>query len=104
MSEQGISKYALIRLTNTEVKELGKIVNMKEKDFIDAYLIDRTQDYGVAIFLVTYKRNEHSTPPEDGKLRDLNPDYHWLNVDLQLLVPPPTSGDARPIPMSRVYT
>jgi len=103
MSEQGISKYVLIRLNDSDIKELAKTANMKEKEFVKAYLIDKTADYGVGIFLVTYERNEHSTPPEDGKLRDLNPDYQWLNVDLQLLVPPPASGDARPIPVSRVY-
>jgi hypothetical protein len=104
MSEQGVSKYALVRLDSTEMKELAKSVNMKEDEFAKAYLIDRTAEYGVGILLVTYERNEHSTPPADGKLRDLNPDYQWLNVDLQLLVPPPTSGDVRPIHISRVYT
>jgi hypothetical protein len=104
MAEQGVSKYALVRLDASEMKELARIANMKEEEFVKAYLIDRTQDYGVGIILVTYERNEHSTPPEDGRLRDLNPDYQWLNVDLQLLVPPPTSGDVRPIHISRVYT
>ena len=103
LSEQGISKYALVRLSNAEITELARTVKMKEGDFVKAYLIDRTPDYGVGIFLVIYDHNEHSRPPEDGKLRDLNPDYHWLNVDLQLLVPPPTSGDVRPIHLSRVY-
>ncbi|MBI4962307.1 MAG: hypothetical protein HY913_03445 [Desulfomonile tiedjei] len=103
LSEQGISKYTLIKLSNAEISELARTVKMKETDFVGTYLIDKTPDYGVGIFLVTYKHNEHSEPPEDGKLRDLNPDYHWLNVDLQLLVPPPTSGDAQPIHLSRVY-
>jgi hypothetical protein len=76
---------------------------MNESDFVKSYLIDRTAEYGVGIFLVTYARNEHSLPPPDGKLRELNPDYQWLNVDLQLLVPPPSSGDVRPIPLSKVY-
>jgi len=77
---------------------------LSEDEFINLYLIDRTSEYGVGIFLVTYKHNEHSRPPVDGRVRELNPDFQWLNVDLQLLVPPPTSGDARPIPCSRVYT
>jgi len=104
MSEQGIAKYVLIRISPKDIKELAKMVKMKEKDFVKAYLIDKTPDHGVGIFLVTYTHNEHSSPPEDGKLRELNPDYKWLNVDLQLLVPPPSSGDARPIPYSRIYT
>jgi len=103
LSEQGIAKYALIRVTDKDIKELAQSVNLEEKDFAESYLIDRTSHHGVGIFLVTYSRNEHSTPPDDGKLRELNPDYRWLNVDLQLLVPPPTRGDVRPITFSRVY-
>jgi hypothetical protein len=102
-SEQGVSKYVLIKLSNQEIKELAHTVKLKQQDFLDSYLIDKTPDYGVGIFLVSYERNEHSLPPLDGKPRDLNPDYQWLNVDLQLLVPPPVKGDARPIPLSRVY-
>ncbi|MDQ7784625.1 MAG: hypothetical protein RDU20_17200 [Desulfomonilaceae bacterium] len=103
LSEQGIAKYVLIQLTNADIAELAAAQDMKEPDFTDAYLIDRTSDYGVGIFLVTYARNEHSLPPPDGKLRELTADYQWLKVDLQLLVPPPTGGDVRPIPISRVY-
>jgi hypothetical protein len=102
-SEQGISKYALIRVPNSDIAELAKTVKMKESDFVSAYFIDRKPEYGVGIFLVTYSHNEHSRPPQDGKIRELNPDYQWLNVDLQLLVPPPTCGDVRPISYSRVY-
>ena len=104
LSEQGVAKYVLMRLTNSDISELSRTVDMKEPDFADAYLIDRQRDHGVGIFLVSYVRNEHSLPPPDGKLRDLGTDYQWLNVDLQLLVPPPSSGDVRPIPLSRVYT
>lgn len=103
LSEQGIAKYVLIRLSRKEIQELAHSREMKEKDFADAYLIDRTPEYGVGLFLATYSRNEHSLPPPDGKLRELNPDYQWLNVDLQLIVPPPSSADVRPVPLSRVY-
>jgi hypothetical protein len=102
-SEQGITKYALTKLNDAQITELASMVKMPKKEFGDLYLIDRVDDYGVGIFQVTYKHNEHSRPPVDGKLRELNPDYHWLNVDLQLLVPPPTNGDARPIPFPRIY-
>jgi hypothetical protein len=103
IAESGVSKYVLIKLTSEEIRELARMTNLKVKDFVKSYLIDRTSDYGVGIFLVTYQRNEHSEAPHDGKPRELNPDYQWLNVDLQLLVPPPTSGDVRPIHLSRVY-
>lgn len=103
LSEQGVAKYALIRVNNLEMKELAQEADITEEGFAEAYLVDKTADYGVGIFLVSYKRNEHSCPPPDGKLRELNPDYRWLNVDLQLLVPPPNKGDVRPLAFSKVY-
>jgi hypothetical protein len=103
-SEQGIAKYVLIRLSDQDITDLADQVKMDEHQFVSTYLIDRTPDFGVGIFLVTYKHNEHSNPPSDGKLRELNPEYQWLNVNLQLLVPPPQNGEARPIHWSRVYT
>jgi hypothetical protein len=104
ISEQGIYKYVLIQLSNAEIKDLSEQTGMKEKAFAKSYLIDRNRDFGVGIFLVSYLHNEHSKPPPDGKLREFNPDYQWLNVDLQLLVPPPGNGDVRPVPWSRVYS
>ncbi|MCX5872327.1 MAG: hypothetical protein NTY51_03700 [Deltaproteobacteria bacterium] len=104
LAEQGISKYVLIKLSSEEIRDLAAEVRMDQKDFVNSYLIDRTNDHGVGILLVTYDYNEHSIPPADGKLRELNADYQWLNVDLQLLVPPPSKGDVRPIHLSRVYT
>lgn len=103
LSESGIAKYVLIKISNQDIADLSQCTGMDEASFVNAYLIDRLSDYGVGIFLVSYLHNEHSTPPPDGKLRDLNPDYAWLKVDLQVLVPPPHSGDVRPIPLSRVY-
>jgi hypothetical protein len=103
-SEQGVAKYVLIRVSKPDIKELSQSAKLSEEQFINSYFIDYNDEYGVGIFLVTYEHNEHSTPPNDGKLRELNPDYQWLNVDLQLLVPPPNKGDARPLHYSRVYT
>jgi hypothetical protein len=104
LSEMGIAKYVLIAVPNNDIEELSRAKGIKTEEFAAQYFLDRTPDYGVGIFLVTYEHNEHSTPPPDGRLREINSDYQWLNVDLQLLVPPCTTGDARPIPYSRVYT
>jgi hypothetical protein len=103
LSERGISKFVLTKLNPSEIRELASSVKLTEEAFIKAYLIDHGPDYGVGIFQVMYTHNEHSEPPPDAKIRRLKPDYHWLNVDTQLLVPPPYNGDCRPIPISRVY-
>lgn len=103
ISEKGVSKYVLVQVPNRDIRKLAQSVGLSEDDFASAYLIDRDGRSGVGIFLVTYAHNEHSVPPPDGKLRELNADYQWLNVDLQLLIPPPSSADLRPIPYSIVY-
>ena len=103
MAESGVAKYVLVRIPNNDIKELARSAKVSELDFSSAYLIDQTPEYGVGIFLVTYAHNEHSTPPPDGKLRELNPDYHWLNVDSQLLIPPPSSPEVRPLHYSIIY-
>ncbi len=103
LSEKGVQKYVLIRIAREDIAELARQARLTEKEFASAYLIDTKADYGVGILLVTYTHNEHSLPPPDGKLRELYPEYHWLNVDLQLLVPPPARADARPLSYSIVY-
>jgi hypothetical protein len=103
LSEKGVSKYVLVRIPPRDIAELARMANLTEKKFGSEYLIDANAGFGVGIFLVTYTRNEHSLPPADGRLRDLHPDYHWLNVDLQLLVPPPSSAHVRPLPYPIVY-
>lgn len=103
LSERGIAKYVLVRISGEDIKDLAQAAGIREKDFVCSYLIDKTPEYGVGIFLVTYQHNEHSLPPPDGKLRELNPDYHWLNVNLQLLIPPPSNPYVRPVPYSIIY-
>ncbi|MFC1833679.1 hypothetical protein ACFL2Q_02955 [Thermodesulfobacteriota bacterium] len=103
LSKESVSKYVLIRIPREDVEELANSLDLTKEEFISSYLIDKTPDHGVGIFLVTYTQNEHSLPPMDGKIRQLQHDRPWLKVDRQLLVPPPSNGDARPIPYSRVY-
>lgn len=104
LSDLGVAKYVLVQVHSHDIQQLAEAINMTEQDFISAYFVDYTPDYGVGIFLVTYTYNEHSLPPADGKIRDLNPEYAWLKVDSQLLFPPPSSRDVRPVPYSIVYT
>ncbi|MEW6352120.1 MAG: hypothetical protein AB1646_23965 [Thermodesulfobacteriota bacterium] len=104
IAEHNIGKYVLIRIPREDMEDMAEALSMPFDDFCGAYLIDRTAEYGVGIFLVTYNHNEHSLAPMDGKLRDFQADYQWLKVDLQLLVPPPCNSEVRPIPYSRVYS
>ena len=71
--------------------------------FVKRYLVDIQEDSGIGILQVVYHRTPSSKPPEDGRLRELRPDYQWLTVNDQLLIPIPGNPEANPLPYSTVY-
>ncbi len=99
--EDAISKYCLIKVPREHIQLVEK--NQKVKDFRKNYLIHETDDYGVAVFHVVYERNEHSSPPPDGKLRELQPDVQWLRIAEQFLLPKASAGDCPPLDYMVVY-
>jgi len=101
--ENGVSKFCLVKVPREHIKMLENHEKLNVKNFSKNYLIHETEDYGVGIFHVFYRHNEHSTPPPDGKLRELQSDVQWLRVDNQLLVPKPGAPDCRPINYSIIY-
>ncbi len=102
ISEKGISKSTLIKLDKDAIHQIEKHKNGNE-DFRKKFLINEKSNYGVAKFMVVYKPNEHSKPPVDGKLRDLNPDVQWLRVHNQLLIPLSQYPNVRPIRYQTIY-
>lgn len=102
ISEDGISKYSLIQLDRAAIEQIEKHPN-GDPDFRKKFLIHKTRDYGVGIFHVVYKHNEHSKPPADGKLRELKPDVQWLRVRNQLLMPKSSYPNVRPIRYQIIY-
>jgi hypothetical protein len=46
----------------------------------------------------------HSRPPEDGKLREINPDVNWLTVGDEHVLPKPGVSKYPPINLSLIYT
>ena len=66
-------------------------------------MVESQDTYGVGILHVTYQNTIPSKPPEDGKLRSLKPDYQWLTVSNQLLIPLPGNPEVYPIPYSTIY-
>jgi hypothetical protein len=76
---------------------------MSFDSFVERYLVDMRDDYGVGMFQVVYRPALHAKPPEDGKLRKLRPDYQWLTVTSQLLIPLPPYSETYPVPYSTIY-
>ena len=104
LSERGVSRYVLVKLPTDEVSRLASENRMKFDNFVERFLIDIQDDFGVGVFQVVYRNTIHSKPPEDGKLRELRPDFQWLTVSDQLLVPLPGHNDIYPVPYSTIYT
>ncbi len=102
ISEDGVSKACLIQLDNNAIEQIEKHPN-GNPNFSKHFLVHRTKDYGLARFKVVYQTNEHSTPPPDGKLRELKPDVQWLRIRNQLLLPNFTDTKVRPIRYQIIY-
>lgn len=98
-----LSEYVLLRLSNEEIAKISKDNGIARGNFERYFVFHRFKDFGVCLFQVTYSHTKHSLPPLDGKLRDLNPDYHWLVVDKQLLLPIFKYPDVRPIVYRTIY-
>jgi hypothetical protein len=103
LSERGVSRYVLIKLPIEDVSRVAAENRIGFDNFVDRYLIDIQDDYGVGVFQVVYRNTIYSKPPEDGKVRKLSPDYMWLTVSDQLLMPLRNYTEVYPIPYSTIY-
>lgn len=103
ISERGVSKFVLIALPHAEISRLLHENRIHFDSFVKRYLVDLCEEYGVGIFQVTYRNTPFSRPPEDGKLRALKPDYQWLTVSDQLLIPLPGNVETYPLPYHIIY-
>jgi hypothetical protein len=104
LSERGVTRFVLVKLPVEEISRLVAESRMQFDNFVERFLIDLQDDYGVGVFQVVYSNTIHSKPPEDGKLRELKTDFQWLTVSDQLLVPLRGISDIYPIPYSTIYT
>jgi hypothetical protein len=104
LSERGVSKFVLIKLSKDEISQLVAANGLKHNHFIERYLVDVQEDHGVGILQVVHRNSIYSKPPEDGKLRKLRPDYQWLTISDQLLVPILDYQDTAPLPFSTIYS
>jgi len=104
LSERGVSKFVLIKLSMDEIFQLVADNGLKRKYFMDRYLVDVQKDYGVGVLQVVHRNSIYSKPPEDGKLRKLRPDYQWLTISDQLLIPVFDYHETYPLQYSTIYS
>lgn len=104
ISERGISKAILILLGEQEMQQLAANNNMALPTFKKNYVVAREGKQGVCIFQVSYVYTNHARPPDDGKLREINPDLNWLTVGQELILPRPGVLKYPPLPTGLIYS
>ena len=104
ISERGISKAVLMKFSVSDIDQIVESNGITPRSFKKNYLVDRQDKDTVCIFQATYARTYHSRPPEDGKLREINPDVNWLAVGEQHILPKPGVWKYPPLPINIIYT
>jgi len=102
-SERGVSKFFLVKLTNTQISDLAAQEKMDIEELKEAYLYP-AKNYHVGISEAVYDYTEYSKPPEDGKIRKLRPAYNWLSLVDEFLHPKPAMQNLRPVSYNWVYS
>jgi len=104
ISERGVSKAVLMKFPVKDIEQIIENNGITPQSFKKNYVVDRLKEEVVCIFQATYARTYHSRPPEDGKLREINPDVYWLAVGEQHLLPKPGVWKHPPLPINIIYT
>ncbi len=102
-SERGFSKFFLIQLRDDHIDALAEKEGMDIETFKSSYLYP-AEDYYVGISEATYDYTEYSKPPEDGKMRKIQPAYNWLRLRDEFLHTKDNSHHLSPINYNWVYT
>lgn len=104
LSEKGPSKTVLVSLGEKEVQQIANENSMTAAVFKANYVIAKEKRHSVVLFKVSYENTTHAKEPEDGKLRDLNPDLYWLTVGTEQILPKPWTWKYPPLKVNRIYT
>jgi hypothetical protein len=104
ISERGVSKSILVLLSEEEMQQLTAVNNIPLATFKKHYVVAREGRRCVCIFQVTYAYTNYARPPDDGKLREINPDVNWLTVGQEHIIPKPGVLKYPPLPMGLIYS
>ena len=102
-SEKGVARYGVIQFDKGLAKTLIESSGLTEESFRQGYALGESEGFFDVILFVTYKHTEWGKPPDDGKLRILKPDYSWLAIDMEMILPMLHAVSFRPLPVKWVY-
>lgn len=98
-----ITRWVLVELDDALREQLDREHGVAGERLAEAYCIPDS-DPGAAVLAVHYRPTEHGRPPADRKMRRvINLSERWTSIDQQVLLPLPSSPEARPLPVSWVY-
>ena len=103
ISEQGVTRFVLLSLAPSEFEHLKEKSSLDLEYFEKHYVVDTRKDHRVGLFQVFYSNTEMAKPPVSKESRKLQPDYYWLTVDKQLIVPLPDHPNAEPLHYRTIY-
>lgn len=103
ISERGVTKSILLAFSKKEIVQICQEHNITPQFFRDKYVVHKHKNKLVCIFQATYSHSNHARPPDDGKLREINPDPYWLTVGGQHILPKPGDWDQPPLTMNIIY-
>ncbi len=108
ISERGVSRAILVKFSKDEVDQIAADNNISPrvftKNYVVAHEIKNRKKKSICIFQATYAYTNHAIPPDDGKLREINPDPYWLIVGAQHILPKPGVWKYAPIPINVIYS
>lgn len=104
ISERGTSKSVLMKLTEEEMKKTAEDNNLALQTFKKNYMVFRDKKDGVFIFQTTYSFTNNAKPPDDGKLRELIPDFYMLTIGGQHILPKPGVWKYPPLWANIIYS
>jgi hypothetical protein len=104
ISERGVSRFVLMKVPMADIFKLAEEKNIAPDKLMAQYTIDQDNESCVGILQVLYRNSSHATPPDTGKLRRLRPEYQWLNVSEQLLIPLPADRESQPLRYQTIYS
>ncbi|OPZ61034.1 MAG: hypothetical protein BWY87_00082 [Deltaproteobacteria bacterium ADurb.Bin510] len=102
-SEKGVGRYALIQMDKAYARHIAETYAIPPETFRQGYILGENDNSYDLLLFVTYDHTEYAQPPADGKLRFLKPDYSWLSVSQELILPLPHAQTCRPLPVKYIY-
>jgi len=102
-SEKGVGRYGIVQLDKQHAKAFLDAHAVTENAFRQCYALGESENHYDVILFVRYEHTEWAQPPEDGRLRILKPDYSWLAVDTEMVLPKTEAVNSRPLSIKWVY-